>query len=128
YQDLDAHFERRPSVWVKPRGDWGKGRVELVQIPSGNQDNDNIVAMWVPDALPDDLGKPLHYVYELHWFLHKDDLPPAGRVVATRRQPGHEQRSHEFVIDFDGEALRKLPADANVQAVVNVDPGWKLLR
>lgn len=127
YQDLNAHFERRPSAWVEPRGDWGKGHVELVQIPSGSQDNDNIVAMWVPEALPDDLGKPLHFVYELHWLRSNPDIPPGGRTVATRRQTGGAQRSHKFVIDFNSETLRKLPADANVQAVVNVDPGWKLL-
>lgn len=127
YQDLSAHFERRPSVWIEPRGDWGKGHVELVQIPSDSEDNDNIVAFWVPGALPADLGKPLHFVYELHWFLDKPNLPPGGHVVATRRETGKAQGSHRFVIDFNGPGLRKLSADANVQGVVNVDPSWKLL-
>ncbi len=46
YQDADAHFERRPSLWVEPRGDWGEGHVELVEIPSSKEINDNIVAYW----------------------------------------------------------------------------------
>jgi glucans biosynthesis protein len=33
YEDPEALYERRPSVWVEPAGAWGAGRVELVQIP-----------------------------------------------------------------------------------------------
>ena len=52
YEDLEARYERRPSAWVEPKGKWGAGRVELVQIPSPDETNDNIVAYWVPDATP----------------------------------------------------------------------------
>ncbi len=52
YEDLESRFELRPSVWVQPAGKWGAGRVELVQIPTPDETNDNIVAFWVPDALP----------------------------------------------------------------------------
>jgi periplasmic glucans biosynthesis protein len=34
YQDLEAHYHNRPSAQVEPIGDWGKGVVELVEIPS----------------------------------------------------------------------------------------------
>src|SRR5690606_33845059 len=30
YQDNEAQYERRPSYWIKPLGNWGKGSVELV--------------------------------------------------------------------------------------------------
>ena len=50
YEDLDARYDRRPSAWVEPKGSWGPGRVELVQIPSPDESNDNIVAYWVPDT------------------------------------------------------------------------------
>ena len=52
YEDPEARFERRPSAWVEPVGNWGAGRVELVQIPTPDETNDNIVAYWVPDKLP----------------------------------------------------------------------------
>ena len=29
YQDLETQAQRRPSVWIVPRHDWGAGRVEL---------------------------------------------------------------------------------------------------
>ncbi len=34
----------RPSAWVTPKGEWGKGSVELVEIPTNDETNDNIVA------------------------------------------------------------------------------------
>ena len=46
YQDLDLNYELRPSYWVEPREGWGEGRVELVEIPTSDETNDNIVAYW----------------------------------------------------------------------------------
>ena len=34
YQDAGAHYERRPSVRIEPVGDWGKGSVRLIEMPS----------------------------------------------------------------------------------------------
>ncbi len=48
FQDFENLYERRPSAWVEPKGDWGAGAVELVEIPSGRESNDNIVAFWRP--------------------------------------------------------------------------------
>ncbi len=50
YEDPEALYERRPSAWVEPIGNWGAGRVELVQIPTPDETNDNIVAFWVPQV------------------------------------------------------------------------------
>ncbi len=44
YEDLEARYEMRPTAWIVPKGDWGDGRVELVQIPSPDETNDNVVA------------------------------------------------------------------------------------
>ena len=52
YEDLDDHYEERPSVWIEPKGEWGKGKVELVEIPTPDETNDNIVAFWTPDEQP----------------------------------------------------------------------------
>jgi len=52
YEDLEARYELRPSIWVEPVSKWGAGRVELVQIPTPNEANDNIVAYWVPNTVP----------------------------------------------------------------------------
>ena len=49
YQDAESRFQRRPSYWIEPLGDWGKGGVELVEIPTDEAIHDNIVAYWVPE-------------------------------------------------------------------------------
>jgi len=123
YEDLEARYDLRPSVWVQPKGNWGAGRVELVQIPSPDETNDNIVAYWVPDAPPAP-KKPLDLEYRLLW--QKDTLtrPPSSWVTQTRRGRGYtrsDDGSLGLAIDFDGPALRKLPADAEVEGVVSVD-------
>lgn len=108
YEDLESRFERRPSAWVEPLGDWGAGRVELVQIPTADEFNDNIVAFWVPDRMPAP-GAPLDLAYRLSWQL--SDIGPLGRVTQTRRGAAGEDVTR-FVVDFDGGALDRLPRGA----------------
>jgi glucans biosynthesis protein len=48
YQDDGVYYDKRPGLWVAPRGDWGKGAVELVEIPALDETFDNIVAFWHP--------------------------------------------------------------------------------
>lgn len=64
YEDLDDRYDERPSAWVEPQGNWGKGHVELVEIPTNDETNDNIVAFWTPDQLPDP-GKEMDFNYKL---------------------------------------------------------------
>ena len=52
YEDVEARYDRRPSAWVRPLGDWGPGRVELLQLPTPDETHDNIVAYWVPQQWP----------------------------------------------------------------------------
>lgn len=119
YEDTEARYDRRPSAWVEPLGDWGPGRVELLQLPTPDETEDNIVAYWVPAALPAP-GQPLAIDWRLHWQGDAMQQPPNGWTVQSRRGrswaeplPGELQ----FVVDFDGPALRALPTDAAVAAV-----------
>lgn len=129
YQDLDAHFERRPSAWVVPLGDWGPGRVELVQIPSDHQRNDNIVAYWVPKKAVK-AGQSLDFAYRLFWQRLDPQRPPAGYVTATRigqaSGQGDAAPAPKLVVDFAGPELAKLPADAEVGAYVDVGINGKV--
>lgn len=122
YQDLETRPERRPSVWVQPTGDWGRGHVELIEIPTHSDTNDNIVAFWVPEiqAQP---NSPLSISYRLIWHGEDATRPPAGRVVATRRDNGTREGGQRFVIDFQGEALRKMPASTVIFGNVTVGAG-----
>ena len=48
YQDLESSFERRPSLWAEPIGDWGEGSVKLIEIPTKEEIHDNIAGFWQP--------------------------------------------------------------------------------
>jgi glucans biosynthesis protein len=120
YQDLEARPDLRPSGWVTPAGDWGAGRVELVQIPTRSDVNDNIVAYWVPGRPQPPRGEAMEYAYELVWYGEDSRWPPAGRAVSTRRDRGSHEDSWRLVVDFEGRGLAELPADAVLQGVVSV--------
>ena len=130
YEDLEARYDLRPSVWVEPKGQWGSGRVELVQIPVPDETNANIVAYWVPDKLPQP-KEPLDFEYRLLWQREPDARPPYAWVSQTRRGKGYARNpdnSIGFIVDFEGPALKKLAADAKVEASVSADSNGELLQ
>jgi glucans biosynthesis protein len=129
YEDLEARYDVRPSVWFEPVGIWGAGRVELVQIPTPDEFNDNIVAYWVPQqALRP--GQAHEFRYRLFWQKGTERRPPNAWVVQTRRgQGGYAALPEDVVnltVDFDGPALRKLAPDADVTADLSVTGAQRL--
>jgi glucans biosynthesis protein len=119
YQDFEARPDLRPSVWIVPRGKWGSGRVELVEIPTDEDTNDNIVAFWVPDTVPP-FGAPVSFSYRMHWSGEQSSRPPGGRTVATRTDEDTEAGTRRFVVDFSGKNLDAVPEDAVLRGVVTV--------
>ena len=124
YEDPEARYERRPSYWVEPLGQWGRGGVELVEIPSREDIDYNIDAYWVPSA-PVRPGQPLAFSYVLSAYLHSGERwPPGGKVAATRIAPvvrdGHRLSGLRHVLlDFEGGDLTGLHASQPVRAVVS---------
>jgi glucans biosynthesis protein len=128
YQDLEARYDLRPSAWIEPRGNWGNGRVELVQIPTPDETNDNIVAFWVPETSPPPLS-PLDVEYTIRWQKNNDTRPPAAFVSQSRRGHGYTREpdpSIGFVIDFEGPAFKNLTAEV-VESVVTVDKNGQIV-
>lgn len=126
YQDLEARYESKPSVWITPRGKWGEGHIELIQIPTGTELNDNIFTFWVPEKLPG-IDKPVIFSYIMSWQYPGASQPPAGRVIATRTAKGKDDQMKKFIIDFAGGKLAKLTPAMPVVAVVSVDSNAKLV-
>ena len=122
YQDLETLAERRPSVWIAPREDWGAGRVELVQIPTNDDTNDNVVAYWVPAKGPKP-GEPAAFAYTMSWHTDDPSRPPGGRTLATRRDNGTGKDTQRFVLDFVGKRLTAIPPDRVLRGVVTVIGG-----
>src|SRR5690606_14034555 len=119
YQDLETRQDTRPSAWVEPVGAWGAGSVELVEIPTQQDIHDNIVAFWVPAEQPAPLER-YELAYRLWWYGEDPTRPPAGRVLATRRDRGTHPDAHRFVVDFVGRELAALPRDTVLRGVVTV--------
>lgn len=108
FEDGEAAYHLRPSLWIEPSSDWGPGRVVLMEIPTENELSDNTVALWEPEATPQ-AGDRVEFSYKQHWSMAENPSQAAGRVVATRTgvhkwQP--EQRT--LVVEFAGDALAKL--------------------
>jgi len=126
YQDLEANYHRRPSAWIEPVGNWGRGSVRLIELPTPDETNDNIVAFWSPETLPPP-GEPVEFEYRLHWFVDQIH-PPAGYTVATRhgRTKTHEPELERFFVDFGGGYLNKQGPDPLIEPVVTVGAGAAL--
>lgn len=117
YDDLGSHFELRPSYWVEPSGHWGPGTVELVEIPTPNDWNDNIVAYWMPRDIPA-AGQELHLTYHLSALLAGPDQVPLLRVQSTRIRPETDGSPPRFVVDYTGTPPH--PVDLNSPASIKV--------
>jgi len=126
YQDLEAMYNLRPSTWVEPVGQWGRGTVRLVELHAPDETADNITALWVPENLPAP-GEPIELTYKLHWFMDQIH-PPAGFVEATRigKTATQERDLERFVVDFDGAYLNKQGPDPLIEPVVTVGTGATL--
>jgi periplasmic glucans biosynthesis protein len=127
YEDLEARYSLRPSLWVEPLEGWGQGHVRLIEIPSPAEVNDNIVAFWVPRE-PVEAGSEWHFGYRLYWGMDAPIRPELAQTAATRvgvgGPPGQQNDEiRKFVIDFEGGQLTDLPADAPVEASVTLAGG-----
>jgi glucans biosynthesis protein len=122
YQDLEAHYEHRPSLWVEVIGDWGEGVVQLIEIPSKSEGNDNIVAFWSPkQAIP--AQSEYRFTYRLHWCRTPPAVPPTATVAETRVGAGPDKGTRRFSIDFVGGRLGELKPDAPVEPEVTTSAG-----
>ena len=129
YMDAEANYQKRPSLWVEPVGDWGPGAVVLVEIPTADEYHDNIVAFWRP-AQPFAAGREHRFRYRLHWCDEHSWQPDLAVVAATRigAVPKFEEPDRPdarlFVLELAGGRLAKLPTDArDIEPVVTATRG-----
>ncbi|MEJ0097657.1 MAG: glucan biosynthesis protein [Bauldia sp.] len=116
YQDYNAGYDKRPSLWIEPVGDWGKGAVVLVEIPNVSEVNDNIVAYWQPQD-PIKAGSEFAYAYRMFWGI--GPTLPGMTVAASRRGRGdlkHPSPVRRFVIDYVGTGVVATAASAPAAA------------
>lgn len=118
YQDLESNFERRPSLWVEPIGDWGEGAVHLIEIPTKEEVHDNIASFWRPKAPLQAKGEH-SYTYRLHWG--PDNPRPAPLAVFSRSGVGSRGTDMKlFVLDVSGDKLKSVDP-AKIRGVVTAE-------
>jgi len=128
YQDDGVFYDRRPSAWVEPKGDWARGAIQLVELTAPNETFDNIVAYWNP-AVPPQPGDELLYGYRMYWGTQLPAGPTLAQTVATRTGLGgvvghnREYFSWRFAVDFAGGELAALAKSTEVEPVVTVSGG-----
>ncbi len=128
YQDDGVFYERRPSLWIEPKGQWGAGAVQLVEIPTVDETFDNIVAYWNPTTKPK-AGEELLYSYRMYWCTEFPAVMPLARTVATRTGIGGvvgQKRRHfswRFAIDFAGGELATMLENKAVEPVITASRG-----
>lgn len=131
YEDLKDRYDLRPSAWIEPTNDWGKGHVRLVEIPTADETNDNIVSLWAPDTLPPP-GQPMQFDYRVHWTMDEPAILKDGPsyVWQTMRSSGEVYQPNliraydgtlAFLVDFKGPALSELKPDAALVARVGAN-------
>ena len=122
YQD-GVYYDRRPSLWVEPLGKWGRGAVELVEIPTDDEIHDNIVALWRPET-PAKAGDTVELSYRLHWLADEPFPTPLGRCVATRLGNGgvpgqlRPKGVRKFMVEFLGGPLATIPFGVKPEPVL----------
>lgn len=128
YQDDGSWYDKRPSLWIEPTSDWGAGAVRLYEMPTNNENQDNIAAFWTPDK-PVRAGDSLAVSYRLTWcntdpsqsalarcvddFMGKAGLADAPAIDGVRK----------YVFDFAGPALAGLDRSSGVTLDASIANG-----
>ncbi|NNC24068.1 glucan biosynthesis protein D [Salinisphaera sp. USBA-960] len=134
YRNTVAWYNRRPSLWIEPQNDWGKGAVTLIEIPTVGETVDNITVFWQPHQTVS-AGEHLSYDYKLYWYPLPPVSPSLAEVDQTRTGMGNvpagvipgknppQDYARRFAIDFKGKPLDQLGDDAEVEANISISRG-----
>jgi glucans biosynthesis protein len=123
-----VNYQQRPSLWIEPLESWGEGTIQLIEIPTDDEINDNIVLCWVPKA-PAKAGNSYKLHYRLHWVAGEPHPPEVALCVATRigrgGQPGKPRPKgvSKFTVEFLGGPLGSLAFGELPQAVLTASSG-----
>lgn len=132
YEDFGARYEKRPSTWVTTKGDWGRGKVVLVELPTADETSDNIVAFWTPSEKVT-AGKQFDLSYTVGFGPSNLASEPAGYTQATFVGDGNvvgggnTPGAYRIIVDFAGGNLDKLTPDAPIISEVTAQNGATVL-
>lgn len=131
YLDDGVFYDKRPSVWVEPAGEWGDGAVHLVEMPTGEESWDNVVAYWCPNSFRK-AGESRSFRYKLTWCDELDFPESLARTIGTWTgiggPPGLSFRERDpnkvkVVIDFKGSCFEGYDRTSGVELIVDASRG-----
>ncbi|MDK9557649.1 glucan biosynthesis protein G [Marinobacter sp. M216] len=130
YEDVGYRYDVRPSAWVESGDGWGTGNVVLVELPTEEESNDNIVAFWKPDSTFR-AGETLDFNYRVSFGGPDISGQKTGRAIPTffgSSEPSDDNpNAYRFVVDFESEELSGLSRDAPVVSNVSGGEGVEIL-
>ena len=140
YEDLETEMHIRPSVWITPHEGFGEGWVELLELSTTDEGDDNIGAYWVPadegsiqpgdelslsyridftrDARPEESGE-VRFT-QSRWIL-PGEAENVGSVVRTAATEDNDKEVARFIIDTEPGSSQ--PSGTIVRSDVTVGQG-----
>jgi len=98
YQDPEALYHNRPSVKVEPLEGFDLGKLHLIEMPTEDETNDNVILLWEPQPALE-VGKTTRFHYRLKWMR---DLPPSGKFAVQATRSGTPvQRPDQVLMSVD---------------------------
>ena len=135
YQDIELAYESRPTYWIEPKGKWGEGRLELIELATKDETADNVILAWRP-KLPVTPEKALTLEYRVTSLLDSPRPNPGGMVLNTFEAPPVALGSGEkvqagarrFMVEYVGGDIGYYVADPGAVEVVASASNGKVYR
>ncbi len=121
FEDYNANYHKRPSVYVTPKKPWKSGRVEIMELPSPHEGIDNINTYWVFDEAID-FGKPMDVEYNVK-FLVGDVGEHNTLARATSFSVDRFGDRIKLTVRFADGAIEKYQQDVLPKVKANVTRG-----
>ncbi|RWR07967.1 glucan biosynthesis protein D [Sinirhodobacter populi] len=123
-------YDRRPCLWVEPIVPFGRGTVQLLEIPTDDEIHDNIGAFWVPEE-PARAGSSYTLNYRLYWqntepFVAENIAQTVASRIGRGGTPGLQrpENVYHFGVEFDRPAvMQRIPYGVFPEVVVTTTTG-----
>ena len=120
YDDEEHQWEKRPSLWIEPLGEWAEGGVQLIEIPSQSDANDNILCFWRPKA-PLQAGVEVSFDYRQFWCWDPPTKPDLARTLHSRS--GSAGKHQRFFVEFQGDIFADSARTAGMTPTLTAGSG-----
>jgi glucans biosynthesis protein len=98
YQDPEALYHNRPSVRVEPVEGFDLGKLHLIEMPTKDETDDNVILVWEPTPALE-VGRAHRFHYRLRWM--RDPAPSGMFSVRATRAGTPVQKPDQVLMAID---------------------------